>query len=123
MNLFFLLPGGVEPLVLSISDSTPSGSASGANPTGLVTSNVTTVSVVSGGSGSYTYSWTINGSPSTNGPFQATAASAATTAFTDADVLFGGAQVENWICTVTDTGNGKVATIGCTVTLTWTDTT
>lgn len=110
-------------LGLSITDSTPSGSNSGANPTGPVSSNTTTVSVVSGGSGSYTYAWTLISAPSTNGPFSPGSPTSATTGFSDTDVAATPAQVETWRCTVTDTGNGRTGSISATVTLNWTDTT
>lgn len=122
MSLFFLITGP-KPLVLSVTDSTPTGSASGPSPTGSVTSNSTTVSVVSGGSGTYTYAWTISGSPATDGPFNCAAASSASTTWSQTCSDGAADPDENWQCLVTDTGNGKTATALVTVTLTWFDTT
>jgi len=108
-------------LQLAITDSTPSGSNSGASPSGSVSSNSTTVSVTSGGSGSYTYAWTQVGSPATSGPFTPGAPSNATTGWSDTITALDSVKSELWRCTVTDTGNGKVATIDATVTLNWID--
>lgn len=105
-------------LVLSVSDSSPSGSDSDFAACGFVGTGTTTVSVVSGGTGSYTYSWAIVGSPATSGPFNPTNPTGATTAWSET-VCDGDTTTETWRCTVTDTGNGKQATIDVSVSLNW----
>jgi len=105
----------------SVSDSTPSGSNSGAAPSGSVTSNTTTVTP-SGGTAPYTYAWTINGSPATSGPFTCTAPTGATTAWNATVGALDADKNEVWKCTVTD-DDANTTEINVTVTLTWTDTT
>jgi len=105
-------------LVLSITDSTPSGSDTGATASKLVTSNSTTVSVTAGGTGSYTYAWS-NVDTWTNGPMTATTPTAASTTFSDTVADAVSPAIETWKCVVTDTGNGKTGIITCVVTLTY----
>lgn len=114
---------GARTLTLSVTDSTPTGSDSGASATGNVLSNTTTVSVTKYGSGSYTYAWAINGTPATDGPFLCNAASSATTSWDQICSDGAADKDEVWTCTVTDTGNGLTGDIDVTVRLTWTDTT
>jgi hypothetical protein len=75
----------------------------------MVTGNVT-VSIVSGGSGSYTYSWAVTGvsGMDTCSPTNSTSA---TTAFSCTGVQGVDSGAATGTCTVTDTGNSKVATI------------
>jgi hypothetical protein len=124
MSFFFAssVAAADTPLILSVDDATPSGSASGPSPTGFVTSAIATVSVVSGGSGSYTYSWAQGpGGASASGPFNPAAPTAAATSWSDTVTQFESA--EDWTCTVTDTVTSKQATITVAVSLNWTDTT
>lgn len=107
---------------VSINDNTLEGSGSGASETGFVTSNIGTISIVSGGVGPYTYSWEINGGAASSGPFNPVAQTGIATAFnatvSDLDVD----SIEDWKCTVTDTGQGDItATVFLTVQLEWTD--
>ena len=104
----------------SASDSTPSGSDNGFSPTGTVVSNTTTITPV-GGTAPYTYAWAQGpGGPADSGPYNATAATSATTAFSklvaDADVD----RTEDWTCTVTD-ADLFTTTVTVQVTLTWSD--
>ncbi len=105
----------------SVDDATPSGSASGASPTGFVTSDVATVTP-SGGTAPYTYAWAQGpgAQDPVDGPMNAVAATSAATAFNDT-VTAPNAQ-EEWTCTVTDDDSNET-TVTVTVTLTWTDTT
>ena len=122
MLLAILMKAGpASPLVLSITDATPSGADSGAAASGYVSSNSTTVSVVSGGTGSYTFAWAITGSASSSGPYNCISPAAATTNWDDTVSDINPGDPEEWTCTVTDTGNDKVATIIADVSLDWTD--
>lgn len=105
----------------SASDSTPSGSGSGASPSGFVSSNSTTITPV-GGTPPYTYAWAINGSPATSGPFTCNSPSSATTDWGDTVADLDPDSDEVWRCTVTD-DDSNVVTVDVTVTLTWSDTT
>lgn len=118
-----VMSGGGPPsgLGLSITDPTPEGSGSGASETGFVTSNSTTVSVISGGTGSYTYAWTLFSGPADSGPYNAILPTAATTAWNDTVSDLDGNTSETWECLVTDTGNARTGTITCVVNLVWTD--
>ncbi len=105
----------------SASDSTPSGSDSGASQSGSVTSNVTTVTP-SGGTGPYTYAWAQGpGGTADSGAYTPTAATSAACAWgatvDSLDVDFD----EEWTCTVTDDDSNET-TVTVTVELIWTDT-
>lgn len=112
--------GKAPSLQLSQTDSTPSGSDSDFAPCGSVTSNVNTVSVTSGGSGTYTYLWERTTSADGNA-FNATNSTGAGTAWSAVRCDVDNDNTETWRCTVTDTVYGKSATIACTVTLSWAD--
>ena len=104
----------------SASDPTPSGSDTDFALTGVVTSNVTTITPV-GGTAPYTYAWAQGpGGPADSGPYTATAPTGAATAFTqtvaDADIN----STEDWTCTVTD-DDLFTTTVTVAVTLTWTN--
>jgi hypothetical protein len=125
MLLGILLKAGPpEPLVLSITDSTPSGAAEGPASSGVVTSNTTTVSVVSGGIGPYTYAWTQEpGGAADSGPFTPSTPTQASTSWSDTIAALDVDFDETWTCTVTDTGNlNKTQTITALVELIWTNT-
>lgn len=114
------------PLILSVDDPSPSGNGSGMSMTGFVTSDVATVSIVSGGIGPYDYSWAqVPVDPADSGPYTVILQDEAATAWNDPAVSsLDTDSNEDWTCTVTDTGNNnKMATIVVSVTLTWTDTT
>lgn len=122
MSLFFFIPVARQVLALSVDDTTLTGNDSGASETGFVTSNVGTVSVVSGGIGPYTYAWTINDDAADSGPYNPVLQTGPATAFNATVSSLDVNKTENWICTVTDTGNSNnTATIGVSVTLIWTD--
>jgi len=104
----------------SASDTTPSGSASGPSSSGLVTSNSTTVTPV-GGTAPYTYSWVLLGGAATSGPFDPSAPTAATTAWSETIGDLDPDITEVWRCTVTD-DDSNTTTVDVTVTLEWTDT-
>ena len=106
----------------SASDTTPSGSGSGASETGFVTSNTTTITP-SGGTAPYTYAWAQGpGLPASSGPYNAVAATSATTAFNDTVSALDASSTEDWTCTVTDDDLNET-TVTVSVTLSWTDTT
>ena len=113
MSLFFLLPSrGTSPnLTLSVDDPTPSGTNSGFAVSGVVSSNVTTVSVTENGTGSYTYQWTQTGAPADDGPFSPTQPTGVTTAWSNLCFDNSIDNNEQWRCTVTDTGNGLTGSI------------
>lgn len=111
------------PIILSVDDATPSGVGSGPSPGGSVTSDVATVSIVSGGKAPFTYAWAQGpGGAADDGPFTANSPSAAATDWTDGRLDSHVDNDEEWTCTVTD-DDGKTAEITVTVSLTWTDTT
>lgn len=119
MGGILLALNSVRPaLTLSQTDSTPSGNDSDFAPCGAVTSNVNTVSVTGGGSGTYTYLWERTSSADGN-PFNATASTSASTAWSATRCDADSDNTEGWKCTVTDTVFNKTATISCTVSLTW----
>lgn len=104
----------------SASDATPSGSASGPSPTGLVTSDITTITPI-GGTAPYTYAWAQGpGAPSASGPFTPGAPTAAATNWSKVVTQF--ETAEDWTCTVTDDDLNEV-TVTVAVSLNWTDTT
>lgn len=109
-------------LVVAITDATPSGSNSGPTGSGVVVSNSTTVSVTSGGTGTYSYSWYVTVQWA-SGPFTVNP-DTTTNAVTFQDLIpDGGAPVqETWRCSVYDVGNGKTGSTGAIVSLQWTDT-
>ena len=116
--------GRPAPLVITIDDATLTGSDSGSAPSGSVTSNIGTVSIVSGGTGPYTYLWEIVGAAATSGHFTPNGQTTTASSFTDTVAMLDADTDETWKCTVTDTGNNnKTAEVQLTVTLTWTDTT
>ncbi len=105
----------------SASDTTPSGSDSGASETGFVVSNVTTVTP-SGGTPPYTYAWAQGpGGTADSGPYNAVASTSAATAFNGTVSALDGDSNENWTCTVTDDDSNET-TVAVSVTLTWVDT-
>lgn len=120
-----VLAAAVKPydgLVVSITDATPSGSGSGPTGSGVVTSNITTVSVTSGGTGTYSYSW-YSIVTWTNGPFALEPSKTANAvAFQDFVPDIGEPVTETWRCSVYDVGNGKTGSTGAIVSLQWTDT-
>jgi hypothetical protein len=70
------------------------------------TTNTTTVSIVSGGSGSYTYSWAhVSGDT-----FSVSDATAATTYFAKTALADGSTYTGVYRCTITDTGDGNYQT-------------
>ena len=100
-------------------DMTPSGSASGASPTGLVTSDTTTVTPT-GGTPPYTYAWAQGpGGASASGPFTPGAPNADATNWSDTVTEF--ETAEDWTCTVTDDDSNET-TVTVAVSLNWTDT-
>lgn len=112
-----------NPITLTVDDSTPNSSGSGFAACGDPGTTGTVTVTPSGGTAPYTYAWARVGAAADSGPYQASAPSAATTAFSDVDSTVCTADVnssETWRCTVTD-DNGRQATIDVTVTLTWTD--
>lgn len=124
-GLLIAMGGVAREMVLSITDSSMNGSGSGFSPSGFVACSApsfTTVSVVSGGTGPYTYAWTLNGTPATSGPFNVTSAATDSTGWNATVATLDIDSNESWRCRVTDTGDGnKTKDIFCTVTLTWTD--
>ena len=102
-QLMSVLGSAAIPMVLAATDLTPSGSAQGGAPSGNVTSNSTTVSVVSGGTGPFTYAWTQGpGGVASGGPFTADTPAVATTTFSDGRDDTDPDNDEEWTCTVTD---------------------
>ena len=109
-------------LVLSLSQNPSQGNSSNFNPCSPNnTTPTTTVSVTSGGSGTYTYSWEQIGTPATQGPYSISGATLATVFWSGVPCDGDAIQSETWRCTVTDTLWSKTGTIDATVTLTHTD--
>jgi hypothetical protein len=98
---------GAPPLVLDVSASNASATSSISQS--MVTGSVT-VSIVSGGSGSYTYSWVVTGISGMSS-CTPTNATSATTQFSCEGVQGVDSGGATGTCTVTDTGNGKTASI------------
>lgn len=125
-GLLIAMGGGGREMVLSITDSTPTGHDMGASESGFVVTSsptTTTVSVVSGGIGPYNYAWTLNGTPASSGPYTVTSEFGATTAFNGTVAWDDADSDESWRCRVTDTGDGnKTKDIYALVRLTWSDT-
>jgi hypothetical protein len=93
--------------------------SSGFATSGTVTSNGDAVSTVTGGSGSYTYSYSLLGT--TSGPTATIISGSATNSpvFRAVAVEDGTSSITEWRQTVTDASFGNVTTDDFTVTLTW----
>jgi hypothetical protein len=124
-GLLVAMGGGGRGMVLSITDSSMNGEEQGFAQSGFVATtspSFTTVSVVSGGVGPFTYAWTLNGTPATSGPFNPTAAGSASTGWNATVDSLDIDSTESWRCRVTDTGDSnKTKDIFCNVTLVWID--
>ena len=112
-------------LSATVSSGTASSGGSGTSPCGDpgTTASVTVTPV--GGTAPYTYAWANAGGNADSGPYQANAATSASTSFQDvsSNVCFADIVTdETWTCTVTD-DRSNTATVDVVVTLTWTDTT
>ncbi len=116
----------VLPMTLSVSPTSASGSTS--SPLPSTRPNVTTGSVtvsVTGGSGTFTYAWSVvfnsTGSTDGSGTCAANSPAAAATTFTGQSCNGSnspGSDYYTATCTVTDTVSGQVASINVPITLT-----
>lgn len=75
--------------------------------------------VVTDGSGSYTYSWALLGSPATYGPYPVYSATSQNPYWSDAVCDNAGVDSETWRVTVTDTATGVTGTYDVDVLLSW----
>ena len=77
--------------------------------------------VVSNGSGSYTYSWEQIGTPAQNGPYSISSAVVANPFWTDTVCDIDIPSFEQWKLTVIDTVTEETASVTITVQLVWTN--
>lgn len=116
VSRLFFDPSGAASFTVSPAPAFVVGTTLG---TGTATTNSTTVTPT-GGTGPYTYAWTvISYSHGTTSP-TVTSPTAATTTFTQTNIAIGADYVAVFRCTVTDS---LTATASCDVDATFTDTT
>jgi len=86
-----------------------------------MTTNSTAASVVSGGVGPYTYSWSVTGISGMSG-CTPTSASSATTAFNCTGVAGVDTGAATGLCVITDTSNGRTVTVSVAIAASFTGT-
>ena len=86
-----------------------------------MTTGSTTASIVSGGTGPYTYSWSVSGISGMGG-CTATSASSATTSFSCTTVDGVGSGSATGSCLITDTSDSRTVTVSVTISASFTGT-
>jgi len=113
-----LAGSGGPPLVGQTSPTTVSAESALSQD---MTTNSTTASVVSGGVGPYTYSWSVTGRTGMSG-CTPTSASSATTAFSCTGVAGVDTGSATGLCVITDTSDSRTVTVSVAITASFTGT-
>lgn len=86
-----------------------------------MTTGSTTASIVSGGTGPYTYAWSVSGVSGMSG-CSPTNASTATTAFSCTEVAGENTGSATGLCVITDTSDSRTVTVSVTISASFTGT-